>query len=24
LIIKQYDYFDNADYFKAVEKSKLK
>ena len=22
LIVKQYDYFDNADYFKAVEKSK--
>lgn len=24
LIIKQYDYFDNADYFKAVEESKRK
>ena len=22
LIVKQYDYYDNADYFKAVEKSK--
>ena len=24
LIVKQYDYYDNADYFKAVEKSKGK
>jgi hypothetical protein len=24
LIIKQYDYFDNADYYKAVEESKRK